>query len=242
MGKFRNSPIKGGKLSRTEEYLLHHRGGKITQFLPTRSQYNRMSKTDRREVQQLVRELRALNSKHFSLDRKGSVERKIVNFALNKTYATARTVMKANNAKKNIRFAMKEMQAPPTLRKPKKAQIARQENIRYAKAVDEIKKPMLTRNNQAQHDKMTGYQAVQSDGKDPEHWAIIDDRGQFVVSIWGQKNAYRLRDKLNESMKQGINEFGSAKAWAKNDGRYQTEDTVINSGEFWTRDWRGYWN
>lgn len=239
MGKFRNSPVKGGKLSRTEEYLLHHRGGKITQFLPTRSQYNRMSKTDRREVQQLVRELRALNKRPFTLDRKGSVERKIVNFALNKEYASARTVMKANNAKKNIRFAMKEM-ATRAPRKARKANQVREQNIRYAKAVDEIKKPMLIRNNQAQQDKLTGYQAVQSDGKDPEHWAIIDDQGHFVVSIWGQKNAYRLRDKLNEAMQQGINEFGSANAWAKNDGRYQTEDTVINSGEFWTRDWRGY--
>lgn len=242
MGKFRNSPVKGGKLSRTEEYLLHHRGGKITQFLPTRSQYNRMNKADRRETQQLVKELRALNAKHVTLDRKGSVERKVINFALNKTYATSRTVIKANNAKKNIRFAMKETTPPPTLRKARRVQRARQENIRYAKAVDEIKKPMLTRNNQAQHDKMTGYQAVQSDGKDPEHWSIIDDQGKFVVSLWGRKNAYRLRDKLNEAMEQGINEFGSAKAWKRNDGAYQAEESIINSGEFMTRDWRGYWN
>lgn len=65
------------RLTKTEEWLKHHRWGKITQFLPTANEYNHMNKGQRAKVRGLIK--RIDNAR--TMVSKGKVASDILRFA-----------------------------------------------------------------------------------------------------------------------------------------------------------------
>lgn len=65
------------KLTKTEEWLKHHRSGKITQFLPTVNEYNHLNKVQRAQVRGMIKRIE--NAKMF--ETKGEVASDVLRFA-----------------------------------------------------------------------------------------------------------------------------------------------------------------